>query len=171
MATVATQQQSSARLYTITLSTLNSSTGLNFGRAGTAVVSTALDCVDYMVGGLLTTSSSVTPTGAKQIEIWSYATYDSNGSNYNGGATGSDADLTTTLKPLMRLITILPIPATTTTSQAYTWGPYSIAQTYGGALPPEWGLFITQNSCQNLHGSTNSSYHQTMYTPIYYQSS
>lgn len=169
MATVATQQQSSARTYTITLSTLNSSTGLNFGRAGTAVISTAIDCVDYMVGGLFTGSSATAMTANKQIEIWAYATYDSAGSNYNGGATGSDADLTTTTKTLMRLITIIPTVAAT--SQAFTWGPFSVAQTFGGALPPEWGLFVTQNSCQSFHGSTNSSYHETKYNPVYYQSS
>jgi hypothetical protein len=81
-------------------------------------------------------------------------------------ATGSDAGLTVTsnTKTLMRLLTIIPTDAAT--SFTYTWGPFSVAQAFGGTMPRKWGLWAVHNMGQILNAAGNLA----KYTPIKYQS-
>ena len=171
MATVVTQRFGTAASVTITLASLASTSGLASGRASTVITSSATECVDFMVGGLVTASSQTLGSSNKQYEIWSYGTYEATGVNYTGGATGSDADLTTVSKSNMRLLTVIPTAAVPATSSPYAFGPFSIAQAYGGALPSRWGIFVTHNSCTAIHAGVVSSYNEIRYTPVYYQSS
>jgi len=165
--TTALTVYSSARLITLTLNSLAGSTGLVTGRESTVINSTDLNYVDYMVGGLLTASSTGT-AASRQIEIWSYGAYDGTGTAFSGGATGADAALTLTTKSLLKLVTIIPM--TSASSTQYVWGPFSIANAYGGTVPQEWGLFVTHNASTSLAASTHSSWYYTVHVPVTYQS-
>ena len=139
--------------HTITLASLATDANLLAGRAGTAIDNKDTDdAIDALVGGLVTTGTS--PTASKQIEVWAYASYDD--TNYNEAITGTDANKTLVTKSLLRLVTI--IPTTSTSNVAYHWGPFSIAQCYGGILPVQWGIFIVHNTGVNLN-STGGNHH------------
>src|SRR6476661_1912817 len=115
----------------MTLASLASSAGLTAGRESTARDNKDTDdAIDALVGGKVTTGTS--PTDQRQIEVWAYGSYDD--ASFTGGATGSDANLTPSVKPLMRLLQVIPTDATS--NKTYTWGPFSVAQAFGGTMPP-----------------------------------
>ena len=159
--TTATILHDAATTDTITLASLASDTNLVAGREGTAVSHEDAE-IDSLVGGKVTTGTS--PTASRQIEVWAYGSYD--GTSYSGGASGSDANLTPQEKTLLRLLTI--IPTVNTSNQAYTWGPFSMAQAFGGSLPRKTGVFIVHNTGVNLNSTAGN--HEVKRTPIKYSS-
>lgn len=164
MAVTATPVYGSVTSLTWTLNSLATDSTLLIGRASTSVDNAGTDlAIDAIVGGQFV-SHSVAPTAAKQIEVWCYGSFD--GTAYNAAATGTDAALTVTAesKVLMRLLTIIPTNATT--SATYTWGPFSVAQLYGGTMPRKWGLWSVHNMGQILNAAGNLA----KYTPVKYQS-
>lgn len=163
MAVTATPVYGASTSLTWTLNSLATDSTLLIGRASTSVDNTADLAIDALVGGQFV-SHSVAPTVNKQIEVWCYGSFD--GSAYNSVATGTDAGLTVTAntKTLMRLLTIIPTDAAT--SFTYTWGPFSVAQAFGGIVPRKWGLWSVQNTGQILNAAGNLA----KYTPVKIQS-
>jgi len=148
---------------TMTLASLASDTNLVAGRESTAVDQKDTDdAIDAMVGGTVMTGTS--PTAARQIEVWAYASYDD--TIFSGGATGSDANLTPSEKTLMVLLTI--IPTVNTSNKAYQWGPFSVAQAFGGNVPVQWGVYIVHNTGVNLNSTGGN--HEVEYFPVKYES-
>lgn len=158
----ATPTFGSVTTHTITLASLASDTNLVAGRAGTAIDNVSEDAVDAMVGGIVTTGT--TPTTARQIEAWVYGSYD--GTTYSGAATGTDANLTPSEKTLLKLLTVIPTVATS--NKAYQWGPFSVAQAFGGTMPRKWGVFFVHNTGVNLNSTGGN--HEVKHTPIKYDS-
>ena len=141
---------------TITLNSLAASA--TAGRASTAVDNTTNLFLDALVAG---TISVGVVSGNKQILIYAYGTADG-GSHYSGAngtntITGTDAAFTradpTDLKP----IGVLPVP---TASVVYTFGPYSVAQAFGGVLPDHWGIVVFNDSGVALAASSNAAWYQ-----------
>jgi hypothetical protein len=163
MAVTATPVYGTITSLTWTLNSLATDSTLLIGRASTSVDNTSDLAIDALVGGQFV-SHSVAPTAAKQIEVWCYASFD--GTAYTAAATGSDAGLTVTAesKFLMRLMTIVPTNAGTSTT--YTWGPFSVAALFGGTMPRKWGLWSVHNMGQILNAAGNLA----KYTPVKYQS-
>lgn len=148
---------------TITLASLASDTNLVAGRESTAVdQKDTLDGVDVLVGGKVTTGTS--PTASRQIEIWAYASYDD--TEFSGTATGSDANLTPDAKTNLRLLTV--IPTANTSDKTYKWGPFSIAQAYGGSVPVQFGIYVVHNTGVNLNATAGN--HEVVYTTVKYES-
>lgn len=162
MTTTASPANQAAVTHTITLTGLASDTNLVAGRAGTAIDNATDDAIDSVVGGKVTTGTS--PTAARQIEIWVYGSYD--GTTYSGAATGSDANLTPAEKTLLKLLTI--IPTVNTSDKTYPWGPFSVAQAFGGTMPRKWGVYIVHNTGVNLNAT--GSNHEVKHTPVKYES-
>lgn len=163
MTTTATPSYLTTVSHTMTLASLASDTNLVAGRAGTAIDNKVTDqAIDSLVQGKVTTGTS--PTASKQIEVWLYGSYD--GTNYTAGATGSDANLTPQAKSLLKLLTI--IPTTNTSNQAYAWGPFSVAQAFGGNMPSKWGVFIVHNTGVVLNATGGN--HFVAHVPMKYQS-
>lgn len=158
----ASPNYAAAATLTHSLASLASDTNLVAGRASTAVDNTTVDAIDCLVGGKVTTGTS--PTADRQIEVWAYGSYD--GTSFSGGATGSDANLTPQNKTLLKLLTV--IPTSNVSNKTYTWGPISIAQAFGGVVPPEWGIFIVHNTGVALHATAGN--HEVKYTPIKFES-
>jgi hypothetical protein len=161
--TTATPVFSGAVTHTITLASLASDTNLLAGRAGTAIDQKDTDdAIDSLVGGLVTTGT--TPTAARQIEVWAYGTPDD--TNFNEAITGSDANKTLVTKTLLRLLTI--IPTNSTSDKSYYWGPFSIAQAFGGVMPAQWGIFIVHNTGANLNATGGN--HFVKHFPVKFES-
>ena len=145
--------------HTITLASLASDANLLAGRAGTAINQADTDdAIDALVGGLVTTGTG--PTTGRQIEVWAYGSYDD--TTFNDEITGSDANKTLVTKTLLRLLTIIPTNATS--DQAYRWGPYSVAQAFGGFVPVQWGIFIVHNTGVNLNSTAGN--HEVEHIPV-----
>lgn len=148
MTTTATPVYGTPTALTITLASLANDNNLVAGRASTAVDNKDTDdAIDVLVGGKVTTGTS--PTTAKQIEVWAYGSYDD--AEFSGGASGSDANLTPDAKSLLKLLTI--IPTVNTSNKTYHWGPYSVAQAFGGVVPVQWGVYIVHNTGVNLNST------------------
>jgi hypothetical protein len=161
MTTTATPANQSVVTHTITLASLGSSA--TAGREGTAIDNNSTDdAIDAMVGGKVTTGTS--PTASKQIEVWLAGSYD--GTSFSGGATGSDAALTPQAEGLLKLLTI--IPTSSTSNQLYTWGPFSVAAAFGGAMPRKWSVFIRHNTGVALNATGGN--HEVKHTPIKFES-
>lgn len=165
MTVTATPAYQTVVTHTITLASLATSSTLVAGRAGTAIDNAGTDlAIDSLLGGFI--SVGTTPTANTQIEVWAYGSYD--GTSYDGGATGTDAALTPTgSKTLLRLITIIPVVAATSNVK-FTFGPFSIAQAFGGTMPRKWGTFVVHNTGVNLNSTAGN--HEIKHTPVKYQS-
>jgi hypothetical protein len=148
---------------TITIASLASDTTLVAGRASTALdQKDTLDAIDVLVGGKITTGTS--PTAARQIEVWAFASYDD--TEFSGSATGSDANLTPDEKTTMRLLQV--IPTVNTTNKTYKFGPFSIANAFGGTVPVQFGIYVVHNTGVVLHAT--GSNHEIVYTTVKYES-
>lgn len=148
----------------MTLASLATSATLVAGRESTAVDNIGTDdAIDALVGGTITVGT--TPTANTQIQVWAYGSYD--GTNYSGGAAGADGALTPSAKELMRLLIAIPsVP--TTSNVAHKWGPYSIAQAFGGIMPVKWGIWITHNTVAALNATGTN--HEVEYYPVKFES-
>lgn len=163
MATTLTPSYGGAGTLTITLASLATDANLLAGRASTAIDNSSDAAVDSLVGGKVTTGT--TPTTAKQIEVWAYGSYD--GTTYSGGVTGTDANITfASEKTLLKLLTVIPTDATS--DHTYEWGPFSLAQAFGGTMPKKWGIYVVHNTAVNLNSTGGN--HEVKYTPVKYLS-
>ena len=150
---------------TCTIASLATDANLLVGRESTAVDQKDVDdAIDVLLGGKITTGT--TPTAAKQIEIWLYGSYDD--TEFSASAAGTDGALTVTAetKTLLRLFTIIPTNATS--DNPYKFGPYSVAQCFGGTLPVQWGVWIVHNTGVNLNSTAGN--HELVRFPVKYES-
>lgn len=147
---------------TITLASLATDANLVAGRQSTAVSNGTDDAIDALVGGKVTTGT--TPTASRQIEVWLFGSYDD--TEYSGGAGASDAAFTPDTKVALKLLTVLP--TVNTSDKAYRWGPFSVAQAFGGVMPENWGVYIVHNTGVNLNATAGN--HEVNYTPVKYES-
>jgi len=159
-----TPNYGTATTITITLASLASSTvASGVGRQSNAVDNTSDLAVDSHVGGKINTG---TTTANLSIEIWAFGSYD--GTSFAGGAGSTDAGLTLvpTIKFLLRPIFTIWVPDTT--ARVYTWGPCSVAQAFGGAMPRKWGIWVLNSSGAALNATPGN--HELKYTPIKFTS-
>lgn len=163
MATVLTTTYGAAITLTHSVASLANDANLIAGRQSTVADNTSDLAVDAMVGGKVTTGT--TPTTAKWIEVWAFASYD--GTTYSAGAGATDANFSPTgEKNQMRLLQMITIDATS--NHTYEWGPFSVAGAFGGSMPSKWGIFIVHNTAVALNATAGNF--ETKYTPIKYTS-
>jgi hypothetical protein len=160
--TLATPNYGTIVTHTIGLASLASDANLLAGRQGTAISQATDDAIDAIVGGLITLGT--TPTTGKQIEIWAYGSFDS--SAYNDAITGTDGNVTLIAKNTLRLLNVIGTNATS--NQAYRWGPYSIAQAFGGIIPIKWGIWIVHNTAVALNATAGN--HNVKHYPVKFES-
>lgn len=148
-----------AAALTITLNSLASSNTV--GRESTAIDNSTNLYVDALVEVLVTTANS-TMGSDKAVYVFAYASLD--GTTYSGGATGSDAGHTRQDPTVLAYLGSIQTP---TQNIAYRSKPFSVAQVFGGILPPKWGIVVFNFTNQALAGSGNSA----QYVPVYYTTS
>jgi hypothetical protein len=152
---------------TITLASLASDTTLLAGQESTAIDNTSGLYLDYLVAGEVTTGTS--PTAAKQIEVHAVGILDD--ANWPDVFDGADSNETITSADIKNAICRpLAVLATSSTSnQAYPFGPVSLANAFGGVLPAKVAIFIVHNTGVNLNSTGGN--HFVSIKPIYMTSS
>ena len=117
---------------TITLASLAN----NGQRSSLAIDNTTnLDLDAMVVLKVKSGASSVSATG--YVNIYAYGSADA-GSTYPEGA-GTDAGVTLTAPPNLKLIGVLNVVANATSYQSE---PMSVASAFNGVLPDHWGIVV-----------------------------
>jgi hypothetical protein len=153
-ATIEAKYGTTAQAITITLASLGASATV--GRASTAVDNSSNLFLDALVAGLIETG---TVSGNKQVLIYAYGTADSGTPVYSGknGAnaiSGTDAGFTRADPTDLRLIAAVPCP---TSSVVMGFGPYSVAQAFGGVLPDHWGIVVFNDTGAALSATAGNN--------------
>lgn len=106
------------------------------------------DFVDVLVGGKITVGT--TPTAGSYINIYVYGGLD-DGTTYSGEATGSDAAYSGTIQQC-RLADQIYVPASTS-NVGYEFGPFSVADLFGGIMPDRWGVIVENQTGAALNST------------------
>jgi hypothetical protein len=138
---------------TITLASLASSA--TAGRESTAIDLTALSPIPYDVSVFGSIMVGTTPTINTFIRVGIIGCWD--GTNFDGGATGSDAALTPTAGPTrVEIWEDIPVIATTS-NVAHTFKIPSLVRLFG-ALPRKFGVWVNNQSGVNLNSTGGNHY-------------
>lgn len=150
--------------HTITLASLATDTNLLAGRAGTAIDETSNLYIDELLAGFISTGT--TPTTAKEIDVYVYASVD-DVPTYPDGITGTDANKTITTANILNsgLKLAASITTTATSNEKSYFGPISVASLFGGVLPKKWGVFVVHNTAVNLNSTGGN--HQITSTGVF----
>lgn len=129
----------------------------NSARESTAIDNTSNVFVDALVFLQIKTGAASTATTGF-ANIYAYGTCNG-GTDYSDNASGTDAAITLTSPPNMKLIGVINMVANATT---YYAGPFSIASAFNGILPTNWGI-VVENKCGGTLDTTAGNH------AIYYQ--
>ena len=159
MATVTTNYAAAASL-TLTVTSLAD----GGYRESTAVDNSTNKYVDALVGGKIQIGA---PSADGTIAIYAYGSYD--GTEYTAGVTGTDGTITwgttgsTGLDgyPNLPLLGVVNVDATDDSDDC-RWGPFSVAQAFGGVLPTKWGVIIKNSTGASLHATGTNNECQFM---------
>ena len=159
MASIKSAFSASNQTITITVASLTN----NSAREGTAIDNSSNLYLDALVAGKLKSgAASTSSTGI--VNIYAYGTADG-GTTYSNSATGSDANITLTSPPNVRLIGVVNMVADSTT---YKFGPFSVAAAFGGVLPDHWGIIVENKSGGTLDatGGNHALFYQGVYSTV-----
>lgn len=156
----------SAANFTITLASLATSATWVAGRQSTAVDNTSNLYLDYLVSGKITVGT--TPTASTEIRVYAVSMLDDTTWPDTFGATDAAVTVTSnsSVAPggyLRRLWT--GWVDATTTGRAYFMPKCSVAQAFGGILPPKFALFVTHNTAVALNATAGN--HQLTGVGVY----
>jgi hypothetical protein len=132
---------------TITLASLGSTSQ----RQSTAIDNTSNTFIDALVFLIIKTGASGT-TSTGFLNVYAFGTADG-GTNYSDNAGASDAAITLTAPPNMRLIGSINAVANATTYKA---GPFSVAAAFGGTLPDHWGIVVDNETGHALDATSGN---------------
>lgn len=121
-------------------------------RESTAVDNTSNLFEDALVQVKITAgAASTAATG--YAEVFAYATSDTTTPAYADGCTGTDAAVTLTVPPNLKLIGFINVVAN---NGVYVSEPFSVASAFGGVLPPKWGI-VVGNQCGGTFAASGCS--------------
>jgi hypothetical protein len=148
---------------TITLASLPSDTNLLAGRETSAVDNTSTLALNYLASGKITTGTS--PTASRQIEVWAVGSWD--GTNWPDVFDGTESAETITSADIKASVCrLLGVMATSSTSNVtYYFGPMSVADAFGGVVPPKFVIFVVHNTGVALNATAGN--HQIRLQPVY----
>jgi hypothetical protein len=149
---------------TITLASLATSSTKLVGRESDAIVNTSNLFLDYLCSGKITTGTS--PTTAKSIEVWAIASWD--GTTWPSVFDGTDsAETIPSAEQKTALCRHLVFSCSTnaTSDTAYEWSGISLANVFGGVIPPKFAFFVTHDTAVNLNSTSGN--HQIRIQPVY----
>ena len=159
MATI-TPNYAAAATVTIGLATtpLASSSTFVGGRESSVIDNTSNKYDDALLAGQVTVGTS--PTSGTQINVYVFAPLDDT-PTYPDVMDGTDSDETLTSagvgQGFLKLAAVLSVDATTS-NRAYPFGPVSVAQLFGGSMPPRWSVFISHNTGVALNSTAGNHF-------------
>lgn len=164
---MATQNIAYAADATVTISLASIATSATFvaGAESTVISNASNKYVDALVYGKITVGT--TPTINTIIYIYAFSVIDQT-PTYPDVFDGTDSTETLTSvgvgSGFLRLCAVLNVDATTS-NIAYPFA-FSLAEKFGGVMPPQWGLFVTHNTGVNLNATGGN--HVIKYAGITY---
>jgi hypothetical protein len=108
------------------------------------------------------TSGGASTSATGYVNVYAYGTTDG-GTTY-AEAAGTDAAITLTVPPNVKLIGRLNVVANAT---VYKSEPFSVAAAFGGVLPDKWGIIIENQSGGTL--DADEADHKKLYQGVYAQ--
>lgn len=160
MADIKSEYGTSSAL-TITLASLASSQ--DAGRESTAVDNATNKFIDALVQVKIKLQAG-TPSADRAVYVYAYGSED--GTTYTDNATGTDAAITLTNPPNMKLIGIIVCPDAGALS--YESQPMSVAKAFDWLLPRKWGIVVRNNT--GVAFDATGGNHAAKYTGIYFTS-
>lgn len=157
MSTIQTAYAGSAE-FVITLASL----GNGATRQSTVIDNTTNKYMDYQVGGKITAGTN---SAGYTIEVLVFAPY--NDTTYPGPLGASDATIAFNTRDEMfeSCVLISTLTMDGTVNKVHYLHPISVAQAFGGWLPPKFGI-VVNNLSNNTLNATGSN-HVLSYKPIY----
>lgn len=138
------------------------------GWSSASVNNTSNEYADYLIGGTFTTHASNRAAGDIRVYVIGALNDTPTWPATASGTIGTEGALSFTdteeRDSLCRLLTVLT--ADTTASSILAFPPTGIAQLFGGAPPPYWALFVTQNVSTTTTAGLASSGSAIYYTPV-----
>ncbi len=167
MATVTPNYAAKVAL-TISLASLaDDNTNQLAGRESNEVDNTTNKYVDALVQGVIMVGT--TPTATRQIWVYVWGSDTSAATGALDVIDGVDSAETITnsgvRNSLFKLGAVIDVSATTS-NVGYYFGPFSVAQLFGGVLPKFWGLFVVNGSGVALNSTGGN--HVITYTGVKY---
>lgn len=141
------------------LANLGSSSTFVAGRESTQIDNTSNKYLDALVSGFI--SVGTTPTANTQILVYVWGSSVSLATTPIDALDGADSAETLTNTGVLnqlRQLAVINVLVNTSDIQ-YPILPTSVAQRFGGFLPPFWGLYVAHNTGVNLRNNavnTNS---------------
>lgn len=149
---------------TITIASLATSASLLGGQQSASVSNTTNLYLDYLVGGEITVGTS--PTSSTSIYVVATGTMDA--TNWPDGFTGSNASLTVTsagiFNAICRFVANLTVDSATS-NRTYPFPQTSLAQSFGGTIPPLFTFAVLQDTGVNLNSTAAN--HEIYYQGVY----
>lgn len=135
-------------------------------RQSASVSNTTNLYVDVLVGGTVTTGTS--PTADRSIVVYAYGSVGGT-TVFSGAASGSDAAYSPTSNTNenqnLKLLGI--ISTSSASNHAYEFGPFSLAASFGGVVPSNWGIVMYNDTGAALNATGGN--HDIEYQGIEYQ--
>lgn len=150
---------------TITLASLASDTNLLVGAESDAIDNMTEGYVDLVVSGKITTGTS--PTANRFIEVWAIGSWDGTTwpSVFDGTASAETIPLSNVKNVICKFIASILV--TSASDITYHFACNSVANAFGGVLPPKVVFFVTHSSAAALNSTAGN--HQIRVQPVYRQ--
>jgi hypothetical protein len=156
MSTVTTNYTTAAVIFATTdLDSLASSTTLVAGRESNVIDNTTNKFVDALLSGRFKTNNTA-PTAGGAIQVWVGELLDDTQYPDVFDGTGSAETSTSADIRNANLKLAISIPNDATANRIYEFSGISVAQLFGGVLPPKWFVFVTQSTGQALNATANN---------------
>ena len=153
--------------YTMTLASLAASSTLLAGRESTALSNASNKYLDLLVAGFFKTAASNAQVGSINVAV--VGSLDDT-PTWPDVFDGTDSAETVSLQNVYDQVCKIVAQITTTATNALVWpfGPIAIAGLFGGALPVQHVLFVSQSAetSTNAWDATEGS-HSVKNTPVY----
>ena len=154
---------------TITISPENVASSSTFvaGVESSVIDNTVKNYIDVLVTGEWTCGT--TPTANTQCLIYVAGVLDDTPTYpdvFDGTASAKTLTSAGVGRGFLKLGAVLDIDAATS-NVGYHYGPFSVAQLFGGAMPWKWFLFITHNTGVNSNSTAGN--HFSKYKGLWYQ--
>lgn len=151
---------------------VDSSSTFVVGWTSNSVNNTSTLASDYLVSGQFTTESTNRQAGF--IYVYAYAAFNDTptwpdifSSGTEGSVGAATVHDTEQRDGGMRLLAVMEVD--NGASEVYSFPPTSIAQAFGGIVPPYWAVWVTSNAATSTNDWCVSSGTALYYVPALYQ--
>lgn len=150
------------------LHSLASSQDWTAGWSSASIVNTTNEYLDYLVAGTFTTHASNRQAGSINVYIVAamndtptYSAASSGTWGTEGAAAFVDTEQRDSACRLLASITV-----DNGASEVYSFPPTSVAQLFGGMIPPAFAIFVAQNAATTTTAGLAAAGSAIHYTPI-----